>query len=67
MKKINPIILIAIVLIGVSFAGHWVKTVPLFHRWYLGIVSLLFIAPGIQSSMIGLFLVLPVLFFQIKK
>ena len=59
--------MIGIGLIGVSFAGHWVKTVPLFHRWYLGIVSLLFIAPGIQSSLIGFFLVLPVLFFQIKK
>ena len=33
----------------------------------LGIVSLLFIAPGIQSSTIGFFLVLPVLFIQIKK
>ena len=59
--------MIGIGLIGVSFAGYWLKTVPLFHRWYLGIVSLLFIAPGIQSSMIGLFLVLPVLFYQIKK
>jgi TRAP transporter 4TM/12TM fusion protein len=59
--------MIGIGLIGVSFAGHWLKTVPLLHRWYLGIVSLLFIAPGIQSSMIGFFLVLPVLFYQIKK
>jgi len=59
--------MIGIGLIGVSFAGYWLKKVPLLHRWYLGIVSLLFIAPGIQSSMIGFFLVLPVLFFQIKK
>jgi TRAP transporter 4TM/12TM fusion protein len=59
--------MIGIGLIGISFAGYWLKTVPLFHRWYLGIVSLLFIAPGIQSSMIGFFLVLPVLFIQIKK
>jgi TRAP transporter 4TM/12TM fusion protein len=59
--------MIGIGLIGVSFAGYWLKTVPLFHRWYLGTVSLLFIAPGIQSSMIGLFLVLPILFFQVKK
>jgi TRAP transporter 4TM/12TM fusion protein len=59
--------MIGIGLIGISFAGYWLKTVPLFQRWYLGIVSLLFIAPGIQSSMIGFFLVLPVLFIQIKK
>ena len=52
--------MIGIGLIGVSFAGYWLKTVPLFHRSYLGIVSLLFIAPGIQSTMIGLFLVLPI-------
>jgi TRAP transporter 4TM/12TM fusion protein len=59
--------MIGIGLIGISFAGYWLKSVPLLHRWYIGIVSLLFIAPGIQSSMIGFFLVLPVLFFQLKK
>ena len=59
--------MIGIGLIGVSFAGYWLKTVPLFHRWYLGIISLLFIAPGIQSSIIGFFLTLPILFFQIRK
>ena len=59
--------MIGIGLIGISFAGYWLKTVPLFYMWYLGIVSLLFIAPGIQSSMIGFFLVLPILYFQIKK
>jgi TRAP-type uncharacterized transport system fused permease subunit len=59
--------MIGIALIGVSFAGYWLKTVTLFQRWYLGTVSLLFIAPGLNSSMIGFFLILPIIFLQVKK
>jgi TRAP transporter 4TM/12TM fusion protein len=59
--------MIGIALIGVSFAGYWFKTVTLFQRWYLGTVSLLFIAPGLESSLIGFFLILPIIFLQVKK
>ena len=59
--------MIGIGLIGIGFTGYLFKSVTTFQRWYLGVISLLFIAPGLSSSIIGLVLVLPVFVFQIKK
>ncbi len=59
--------MIGIGLIGISFSGYWLKIVPIYQRWYLGVNSLFFIAPGIESSILGLFLISPVLFLQLKK
>ena len=59
--------MIGIGLIGISFSGYWLKNVPLYQRWYLGVNSLFFIAPGIESSILGLFLISPILFLQLKK
>ena len=59
--------MIGIGLLGVSFSGYLLKSVPIFQRWYLGINSLFFIAPGIESSILGLFLISPILFLQLKK
>ena len=59
--------MIGIGLIGVSFSGYWFKNVPIYQRWYLGVNSLLFVAPGIESSILGLFLISPILFLQFKK
>ena len=59
--------MIGIGLIGISFSGYWLKNVPIYQRLYLGVNSLFFIAPGIESSIIGLFLISPILFLQLKK
>ena len=59
--------MIGIGLIGISFSGYCLKIVPIYQRWYLGVNSLFFIAPGIQSSILGLFLISPVIFLQLKK
>ena len=59
--------MIGIGLIGISFSGYWFKSVPISQRWYLGANSLFFIVPGIQSSILGLFLISPVIFLQLKK
>ena len=59
--------MIGIGLIGISFSGYWLKSVPIYQRWYLGVNSLFFIAPGIQSSILGLFLISPIIFLQLKK
>ena len=59
--------MIGIGLIGISFSGYCLKNVPIYQRWYLGVNSLFFIAPGIQSSILGLFLISPVIFLQLKK
>ena len=59
--------MIGIGLLGVSFSGYLLKSVPIYQRWYLGINSLFFIAPGIESSILGLFLTSPIFFLQLKK
>ncbi len=59
--------MIGIGLIGIGFTGYLFKSVTTFQRWYLGVISLLFIAPGLSSSIIGLVLVLPVFVLQLKK
>ena len=59
--------MIGIGLIGISFSGYFLKNVPIIQRWYLGVNSLFFIAPGIQSSILGLILISPVIFLQLKK
>ncbi|MDC2998230.1 TRAP transporter permease [Candidatus Pelagibacter sp.] len=59
--------MIGVGLIGISFSGYFLKNVPIYQRWYLGVNSLFFIAPGIESSILGLFLISPVLFLQLKK
>ena len=59
--------MIGIGLIGIGFTGYLFKRVSAFQRWYLGIISLLFIAPGLSSSIIGLVLVLPIFILQLRK
>ena len=59
--------MIGIGLIGISFTGYLFKSVSKFQRWYLGMISLLFIAPGLISSIIGLVLVSPVFVLQLRK
>ena len=59
--------MIGIGLLGISFSGYCLKSVPIYQRWYLGVNSLFFIAPGIESSILGLFLISPILFLQFKK
>ncbi len=59
--------MIGIGLIGIGFTGYLFKSVTTFQRWYLGVISLLFIAPGLISSIIGLVLLLPVFVLQLRK
>ena len=59
--------MIGIGLIGIGFTGYLFKRVSTLQRWYLGIISLLFIAPGLSSSIIGLVLVLPIFILQLRK
>ena len=59
--------MIGIGLIGIGFTGYLFKRVSMHQRWYLGIISLLFIAPGLSSSIIGLVLVLPIFILQLRK
>ena len=52
-------------LIGAAFTGYLIKEMPNWIRWYTGCVSLLFIAPGLNTLILGTFFLLPLLFQQI--
>lgn len=47
-------------LIGAAFTGYLIKSMPTWARWYTGAVSLMFIAPGLNTMIIGIILLVPV-------
>lgn len=53
--------------LGVSFAGFMIAPLTKPERWYLALVSLLFIAPGLITSLVGLVLVSPIIVLQIGR
>ena len=59
--------MIVIWLIVIGFTVYLFKSVNTFQRLYLVVISLLFIAPGLISSIIGLVLLLPVFALQLRK
>jgi TRAP transporter 4TM/12TM fusion protein len=56
--------LLGIATIGAAFAGYLLAPMGKLQRWYVGLVSLLFIAPGLLTMGIGLALMAPVLVSQ---
>ena len=59
--------MIGISLIGMSFAGYFLAPLSSRQRWWVGLVSLLFIAPGLETMGIGILLFAPVLLMQLKQ
>jgi hypothetical protein len=51
--------------IGTAFSGYFLASLSKLERWWIGLSSLFFIAPGIQTMLIGGVLVLPILIRQI--
>ncbi|MFQ5439401.1 MAG: TRAP transporter permease, partial [Paracoccaceae bacterium] len=51
---------------GVAFAGFLIAPLNMAQRIWLGLVSFLFIAPGLPSMGVGLVLLVPVLLLQIR-
>lgn len=51
-------------LIGTAFSGFLFSKLSNLQRWWVGIASLFFIAPGLNTMAIGLVLVSPVLWMQ---
>jgi TRAP transporter 4TM/12TM fusion protein len=51
--------------IGTAFSGYFMAPLNKLERWWIGLSSLFFIAPGIQTMLIGGVLVLPILLRQI--
>lgn len=56
--------MLGIATLGASFAGYFLAPLGGLTRWYIGLVSLLFIAPGLTTMAIGLALLVPVLLVQ---
>ncbi|WP_390911108.1 TRAP transporter fused permease subunit [Pseudosulfitobacter sp. SM2401] len=53
--------------IGVAFSGYLIAPLKTWQRWWIGLASFLFIAPGVTTMAIGLVLVAPILLWQIPQ
>ena len=59
--------LIGIGLIGVAFSGYFMRSLKNYEQWLIGFGSLFFVAPGINSMIIGFIIVSPILALQFIK
>lgn len=51
--------------LGVAFSGYLVAPLRSWERWYVGLVSFLFIAPGLVTMSIGIALLSPIIIMQL--
>src|SRR5210317_50157 len=56
--------LMGIGLIGIAFTGYWIKPLKTFEQWFLGFAALLFVAPGLNSMIVGLIAISPTIYSQ---
>jgi TRAP transporter 4TM/12TM fusion protein len=59
--------LMGIGLIGIAFTGYWIKPLKTFEQWFLGLAALLFVAPGLNSMIVGLIAISPTIHSQFFK
>jgi TRAP transporter 4TM/12TM fusion protein len=59
--------LMGIGLIGIAFTGYWIKPLKTFDQWFLGLAALLFVAPGLNSMIVGLIAISPTIYSQFFK
>ncbi|MHA7849545.1 TRAP transporter permease [Roseovarius sp.] len=59
--------MIGIAGLGVAFSGFFLTHMSRLERWWVGLVSLLFIAPGLTTMAVGLLLWAPVFFVHMTK
>jgi TRAP-type uncharacterized transport system fused permease subunit len=52
--------------LGVAFSGYMLAPLKMWQRWWVGLVALLFIAPGITTMAVGLALVAPIFLLQLS-
>jgi TRAP-type uncharacterized transport system fused permease subunit len=53
--------------LGVAFSGYLIAPLANWQRWWIGLASFLFIAPGVTTMAIGAALVAPILLWQIPQ
>src|SRR6056300_524928 len=59
--------LMGIGLIGIAFTGYWIKPLKTFEQLFLGLAALLFVAPGLNSMIVGLIAISPTIYSQFFK
>jgi TRAP transporter 4TM/12TM fusion protein len=59
--------MLGIATLGTAFAGYLIAPMTMAQRWYFALVSFLFIAPGLITMLVGLVLISPMIFWQIKQ
>lgn len=58
--------MLGIASMGTAFAGYFIAPLSKLERWWIALVSFLFIAPGLTTMGVGLVLMLPIAVLQIK-
>ena len=66
-KVIKKIGLDKVALIGIAFSGYWFRPLEKYEQIVIGIGSLFFVAPGIESMVFGFLIISPTLFLQFGK
>jgi TRAP transporter 4TM/12TM fusion protein len=51
---------------GIAFSGYLMAPLPMLQRWWMALVALLFIAPGLTTLLIGIALVAPIVLLQLR-
>lgn len=59
--------MLGIAVIGAAFAGYMLAPMGRLERWYAGLVSLFFIAPGLTTMAVGAVLMAPVILSQRRR
>ncbi len=59
--------MLGIAVLGAAFAGYMLAPMRAWERWYVGVVSLFFIAPGLATMAIGAMAMVPVILVQMRK
>lgn len=59
--------MLGIASLGVAFSGYLFTPLRMWERWWVALVSLLFIAPGLMTMGLAIALMAPVLFLQINR
>ena len=59
--------MLGIASLGVAFSGFLVAHMKSWERWYVAIVSFLFIAPGLMTMVAGLVLMAPIVLIQLRR
>lgn len=52
--------------LGVAFSGYFIAPVAMLQRYWIALVALLFIAPGILTFAVGLVLLMPIAILQLR-